>query len=375
MADSYVKCCFKTFSTVTTDILQLNDIQEKMMFRLFLIAMLISLNFGIPGCTNLSPIQIGATSKSKTINIPEGPVQLSINPQVNRLFIDCFRSKTITVVNIANGRLESTVEIGEYPLFIVFSYDGQYAFIGFSSHENQRYGGVIKLDTSLMEIVKKELIEKEFFPMSGVLSPDQNYLYVSNVNGSFLTTLDTTDLKIIKKIPLEEGGSVDMAISHDGTRLYVTHAFSSSVSIVDTKKALCSNVINEAGMIPVAISLSRDGDKAYVADNGDASITVIDTRSLSVADKIDTKLSFFQRMGKKSSFYPNARIFIKPNNKQLMLWNPYMSSPAIVHLSTKIATPAFKLTSKPSDILLDSKWNFFFWSDYENNTVTSIPLN
>jgi YVTN family beta-propeller protein len=72
-------------------------------------------------------------------------------------------------------------------------------------------------------------------PYGVSVTPDGNYVYVSNVFSNTVSVISTSNNTVIKTIPVEKGIR-GVSVSPDGEYVYVTHPLSYTVSVIPTSE-------------------------------------------------------------------------------------------------------------------------------------------
>ncbi|MDA0748771.1 MAG: beta-propeller fold lactonase family protein, partial [bacterium] len=145
-----------------------------------------------------------------------------------------------------------------------------------------RYSHMLSVfDTGLKKEVAR--IPTGNTPLSVLITPDENYLFVSN-NGlnedgtnNAVTVVETATHRVAATI---RAGSepLDLAVSPDGRRVYVTNSTGGSVSVLDASGLRESRRISVTTSRegPFGIAVSPDGKRLYVTDIDGSQVVVLD---------------------------------------------------------------------------------------------------
>jgi YVTN family beta-propeller protein len=232
-------------------------------------------------------------------------------------YIANYLSNDITVFDQRTGKTLATVPAGDKPCHLTLTQDGRTLLIG---HESD--AGLWFLDTRTDSIVKKlpegsgsfcqsmrgeKIYQSQIFtpfvdvidpatlsivkkisvggrPMSGAITPDGRFLYVSNFDLQGVQKIDLSSDSVVGLIPNVKNPR-GIALSWDGRTAYVPDVVNSRLSIVDLTTSAVVKTLR-VGSMPVAVCLDADGSHAYVACQSGASVTVIDTRTNSLVHSI-----------------------------------------------------------------------------------------
>jgi YVTN family beta-propeller protein len=354
------------------------------------------------GCAQKAPPPLIALEKSySTVSIPvKGPSYVAVTPDNKKIYASNSESQTLSIIDIHYKKVEHTLKLDFNPSFIVFSRDGQFAFVGslysgVSSNQGDEVkddrmqeeqwallppvsltkSSIVKIDLRSRTIVSRIMMEKFFYSLGGVLSKDGKKLYVTDANDMFLTIIDTSKFQIIKRIYLGEGGGYGLAISPDDFRLYVTHGSRGSMTVIDLKSDSIIKVIKNVGKIPVAVAISQNGKTAYVVDNGEVGVAIIDIVTWKVVSKILTGSGVIRAKGKLDSFNPSSRMYFTPDYRELVVWNPYLTYIALIDLDVENVKlvklkSLISIEKKASGMALDPSGRLLILSHSEDNTIS-----
>jgi YVTN family beta-propeller protein len=85
------------------------------------------------------------------------------------------------------------------------------------------------------------------------VSPDNNKVYVTNLNSNTVSVIDTRTNKIITAIPVGIG-PIGVSVSPDGGKVYVANSGSNNISLINTSDNTVITTI-PVGSHPVALGL------------------------------------------------------------------------------------------------------------------------
>ena len=162
----------------------------------------------------------------------------------------------------------------------------------------------------------EETIDTSKLFWAGVVHhPKKNILYAANRGTGFgpgdVVAFDTASGKLLGRIPVDVI-PYDLVISPDGNFLYVSNLASKSVSVIDTRamKVVASIPVGEN---PNQMVLAADG-RLFVACSNDNTVVVVDTKTRLPIEKISTTLfphapegSTRERTGARSRQRPAVR--------------------------------------------------------------------
>ena len=147
---------------------------------------------------------------------------------------------------------------------------------------------------------------------------ERHYVYWIRHSGNDLSVIDTTDYRVVGRIPLKEKGPGNVTVSRDGKTLYIPHYQAKALTIFDLKEkrqrviplpgypgdiaiapggtllvtSRDSNqllAVDEAtgavravdvGRNPVGVAVTPDGSRAFVSHDTEAAVEAIDLRAV-----------------------------------------------------------------------------------------------
>lgn len=130
-------------------------------------------------------------------------------------------------------------------------------------------------------------------PTRLALQPDEKYLWVGNDaagpagDGGGVTIVDRAELKVVARLPTGAGHH-ELAFTSDDRYAFVTNQLAGTLSIIDVPK-LAKIKDLRTGPAPVSLAFSPLSQAVYVADEADGSVTVIDRQSHEISARLITK--------------------------------------------------------------------------------------
>jgi YVTN family beta-propeller protein len=251
-----------------------------------------------------------------------GTLSVAISPLLDVGYIANYSSNDITVFDQRTGKTLATVPAGENPSHLTLTPDGHTLLIGHESNDglwcmDTRTDSIVKklpegtgtfcqsktgekiyqcqiftpfvdvIDPATLSIVKKISVGGR--PLTGAITPDGRFLYVSNFDLQGVQKIDLGSDSVVGIIPNVKNPR-GIAISSDGRTAYVPDVINSRLSIIDLATSTVVKTIR-VGSMPVAVTLDADGSHAYVACQSGGSISVIDTRTESQVRSISVDAS------------------------------------------------------------------------------------
>lgn len=218
--------------------------------------------------------QAGKWSWNRTISVPGGrpkgssyPCGIALSPDGSRAYVCLSRSNSLSVVDLAAGKMIDEIPVGVAPYGVVLSRDGSTAYV-------TDWGGrrPVSGERTATSAGTEALIDERGVGSSGCVS------VISLVPGETKETTQSTETAQIA-VGLHPS---DLTLNADGSRLYVANANSDTVSIIDTAAHAVIETVSTRpsktlpfGSMPNALALIKDGSTLYVANGGNNAIAVI----------------------------------------------------------------------------------------------------
>lgn len=302
---------------------------------LAIVACLVALG-GCKGSTGFDGTLFVADTNSKDVGIVDGstmklvarvplpgkPHGVDIEPGGKRLWTANIEGDSVSVVDIAERRVVSSIKVCKGPVNVAFSSGRAFAAcgdgymsvidtatlavikteaIGYAPHEiiagpNGKLWSVNRGSNDLSEIdpAKGTLITRHPvgpFAYDAVFSPDGKYAFVTSKTWSAVSVISTGDFQILGSIKVGKDPSL-LVMAPDGKRLYVTNKMDGTVSVVNAQTFQVTGTIR-VGAEPGGIAITPDGKTLFVANFASDTLSVVDTgdarvvRTIAVGDSPD----------------------------------------------------------------------------------------
>jgi YVTN family beta-propeller protein len=196
------------------------------------------------------------------------PIEMALSPDGRFLYVVCQASDELRVVDLASGKVVSTVPVGHVPRGIMLSPNGRQIYV-----TNAWSDTVTVIDATTSKVVRT--IPIGFEPTGIVCDKSGNTLYVANRLSNDISLIDVNTGQEIKRLLAGRGASY-LALSADGKWLYGTHIYpnagafrtqaNSEITVIDTTRQAVverKQLHNAAGVFHVA--LSADGKLGVAA--------------------------------------------------------------------------------------------------------------
>ena len=189
----------------------------------------------------------------------------------------------IDAASLASGVLDEII-VGAHPAHVVADQSGARAFV-----TNAGDNTVSVVDLAAGKLIAT--INTGQYPHGLRMSPDGREVYVANVEDGTLSVIDASNLTELARIPVGNT-PVQVGFTPDGRRVYVSLRDENQVAVVDTEtRSLIATI--DVGPNPIQVHATPDGRFIYVANQGSDSqpndtVSVIEVATGSVVDTVRT---------------------------------------------------------------------------------------
>lgn len=233
--------------------------------------------------------------------IPTGitPLSVLMTPDERYIFVANtgpgrgISDNRITAIETATHRVAATIEVGEGPLDLALSADGQLLYV---TNSNEKTISIIEVE-NLTARSRRIRVRAMNGPYGIAISPDGERLYVTDIGGGEVLVVNTESRQTIKRVKVIDSPR-SLVLSADGRRLYVSGGGfdntiggisviatdSSRVGFTDASRVV-ETIRTGAGIFRLA--LSPDESRLYATDRVNAQLLVIDVNKNSILERVD----------------------------------------------------------------------------------------
>ncbi len=203
------------------------------------------------------------------------PVNLTVSPSGNRLYVVCEQNNSIIVVDTRDHRVLREITVGLRPQNAAVSPDGKMLYV-----TNRMSDTLTVVDASSGRVLREVVVGNE--PHGVVTNPEGTRLYVANTGQNSISVLETDEFKELKRLTAGMG-PWSLALSPDGRTVYATSVRpnlglfrdppQSEISVMDVKRGVITGrpIADEANMLQGI---------AFVPERNAALFTFMRTKSL-----------------------------------------------------------------------------------------------
>jgi YVTN family beta-propeller protein len=201
------------------------------------------------------------------------PVAAVINPIGNKIYVTNSGSNNISVIDLGNNTINSSIPVGKTPWGISITPDALKVYVA-----NKNDNNVSVINTVTNNVI--ETINVGINPYGIAINPSGTKAYVANLGSGTVSVIDIDSDDVIATITVELAPHW-LTFTPDGKYVYITNSESSTISVIDAGTDAVIRTIS-VNKNPEGISAFPDGSKVYVAT--DTSVNVINTTDYSLSE-------------------------------------------------------------------------------------------
>ncbi len=265
---------------------QLTDVQENGMSFVGPAFIAITSNGQFAYVTNgngstVSVVNILQNTLISTIPGFNSPSGIAITPNGKYAYTANHGNSTVSRIDIATSQVSTVADpfsLLNHPIYIAITPNGKYAYVSnFGASANGTTVSVI----DLLQNTVISTISGFFGPYGIAITPNGKYVYVASRNDSVVDRIDiaTGQVSTVQDPSSLLNFPIGIAITPNGKYAYVTNFGSSSngttVSVIDLSQNTVISSISGFD-IPFGIAITPGGTSAYVTNNGNSTVSVLD---------------------------------------------------------------------------------------------------
>jgi YVTN family beta-propeller protein len=221
----------------------------------------------------LSFINLKTFKVIQTIPTGPNPHEIIVTPDQRFAYLSSYEApgNTISVIDLLKRKQIKQINTGKYSRIhgAAMALDGKNAY--FTAGQT---GFVVEIDTKTNEVTRAIPTQGKISHMVYV-SPDDKYLYTSNIVSENVSVIDRVTGKLITQIPCGPGCE-GMAFTPDGKYLWVANQTAGTITVIDLASYKPIETFECKGM-PVRIRFTANGKLALVPGwVKEGTLTVID---------------------------------------------------------------------------------------------------
>jgi YVTN family beta-propeller protein len=193
---------------------------------------------------------------NQVIQVGSVPKFVAVTPDDHYVLVSNWCSYTLSVIDVATGKVIQSLYLGPYPRGIVVDPQSRFAYVAVMGSYN-----IARIDLQDFAITWIRGVGRA--PRHLVIDPDGTFLYATLNGEGAVAKIDLAGDAVVTKV---HTGSQprSMAISTDGTALYVVNYDSNTVSKIDTESMRILQTVH-TNQNPIGITYDDATSELWVA--------------------------------------------------------------------------------------------------------------
>jgi YVTN family beta-propeller protein len=265
----------------------------------------------------ISVIDIAEKRVLTTVPIPPGPHGIVITPDNRWVYVASDGASTVSVIDTATDKLIENIEVGKNPHGLAITPDGKFVLVAVYDTDSVAF-----IDTANRKVVGTVPVGK---PHNIAVHPKGTVAYVgSQTPGSFsLTIIDLQGRTVKGTVPLDKTPR-GLEFGPSGKNLYITEAGVDSLVVIDPA---VNKIVTQipVGVSPHYANFTADGKRGLAVVQGPSLLAVFNPQTNSVEKSI--------KVGSQPHW-----VAVVPGNKTALTANESSNDVSIVDLESDAVT-------------------------------------
>ena len=299
------------------------------------------------GSATVSVIDLNERKVISTIPVGYGPTGMAVSPNLERVYVGNIWSGTISVIATQTNTVETTIPIPSWwgtaaPFGLAMTPDGNQIFVSNLSD------GTIRVVSTKSNTVIATITEAYDWALRYiVMAPNGEYAYAIGTGDGKISVIRVSDYKVVAKI-LNLPAARHMAVTPDGSRMYVTSDKHHKLYVIDAANySLIDTISFPTGSGTITVDIDPTGKFALVSNFlGQVSMVDINPQSPAYNQIIGRvpPVSFYQYCiaiapdGKTAYLSNQADRGGSPNSINLIDIDPDSPTPNTIFASIPVGT-------------------------------------
>jgi serine/threonine protein kinase, bacterial len=284
-----------------------------------------------------------------TIPIGDKPVDVAFSPDGNRAYVTNL-SNIVSVVDTHRSTVANTIVVGHPTQDLAVSPDGTRTYATCPEIK-----ALLVINNSGGEVIAQIPVGDR--PIAVAVNPDGSQVYVTNGGSGTVSVIGTTTNSVTAEIPvggLPRGVSFD----RDGRRAYVTDAVTATISAIDTARSTVVGTFS-TGNGPDSVAVSPDGSRVYTTNADANTISVIDSRT---GDQLATVAVDDDPGG----------LALMPDGRRLLSTNELADSVSIIDAETNRVVTSLSVGDNPDGLAISPNGRRAYVANIGSGTLSVI---
>ncbi|MEP6620732.1 MAG: hypothetical protein ABJE47_15515 [bacterium] len=298
---------------------------------------------------------------------------VSADGPTGTLVVSNMNDNTVTVLDVASGRVLATLPTGEGPHEVAASHDGRWAVVSNYGVRGKPGHTLTVVDIMHLSVARTIDLGSYQRPHGMAFFPGDTLLAVTCQTSKAVLLVDLRTDVVVGTVPTNGLVSHMLAMSSDGARLFTANMADGTITQLDVAGRAAMSVIPTAKS-DEGIAISPDGSTVFVGSNADSIVVVVDVKQGQVIETL-------------RGFGLPYRMAVSPDGRRAVITDPVRGEIRILDAKTRrplsvIAVPRDSLVAtaevpgspSPEGVAMatDSKWAFVTLQG--RNRVVTVDL-
>jgi YVTN family beta-propeller protein len=209
-------------------------------------------------CVGLAAERTGDATGRLADAVDRSPVDLVLTPDERLLITANQTSSTLSLVDVATGRVVHETRCGKHPAAVAITADGKRVLVSCA------YAGTVEIyDVTPAGLNQSASIHVGFYPYGIAITADGRRAYVAQADAAAVAEIDLAAGRVLRKIDVGRWPR-QVALSADSRMLAVATSGDQTVSIVDTAAGKLSFQHRTGGGLNIGqLQIDRSGQYVY----------------------------------------------------------------------------------------------------------------
>jgi YVTN family beta-propeller protein len=228
----------------------------------------------------VSLVDLASGKVAATLPVGTGPHEVAISPDGKQALIANYGTgpqpgSSLTLIDVPGAKVVKTIDLGEVkrPHGMVFL-DGRRALV-----TSEAGKALVEVDVEAGKVVRQIPTGQELSHMVAV-TPDHSRAFVANITSGSMTAIDLKEGKVLSSVKTG-AGTEGIDVTPDGKQVWVTNREGNTVAVVDAKTLEILATV-ESAAFPIRAKVTPDGRRVLVsnAKSGDLSVFSVAEKKL-----------------------------------------------------------------------------------------------
>jgi YVTN family beta-propeller protein len=225
-----------------------------------------------------------AKQMRRKLNAGSDPEEFALSKDGRHIYISNEDTKTASVINIANGKIEHLIPVGQEPEGVATTPDGKQFYVTCEAG-----GDIFAIDTANFLVAAHFKVNGR--PRSVEFLSRRAIGFIPSESVGEINVIDTANARVLKTLALPAGSRpMRVRVSPDETKLYVSNGRAGTISVIDTQTYELLATI-KVGPRPWGIGISPDGKFLFAANGYSNDVSVVDLETNKEITRVKAGLS------------------------------------------------------------------------------------